>query len=411
MGPKYEFTNETMTYNGAVLHRIRRLSDGKLGGWIEEENNLGQDGNCWVDGEAKVYNFGCIRGNAYVSENAVIHGGCHVADNAKIYGDAEVHSSSVYGDAEVYGHAKICDSAEVYDSAIVSGNAKISKDSEIYGCAYVAGNAIVDDESKIYDKARVIDNAQIDGSYVYGSALIRGNAYLRGGSRVYDNAQIYDIAWIGSSAHVYGNAKIYGDTTIRGADVYGNAIISGNAKVEWYTEVYENAQISGDAKIRGSNYKNMTKIHGNAKISSGKYTNGDYCGDCNEDNSSNNELKEVIQDFIYKVDGSNKFTIQTEYDSIDEFFNEPATSDIKLDTLIICAVDTKESIIKIQKIEADNKTEFKFIVNIANEDDNIVFGSKIKSQQQFSQLVQQTIDTLKNYPNFYKYADDLENYL
>ena len=32
MGPKYEFIDETMNYEGHLLHRIKRLSDGKLGG-------------------------------------------------------------------------------------------------------------------------------------------------------------------------------------------------------------------------------------------------------------------------------------------------------------------------------------------------------------------------------------------
>ena len=46
MGPKYEFTDETMNYDGHTLHRIRHLSDDKLGGWIEKEENLSQEGNC-----------------------------------------------------------------------------------------------------------------------------------------------------------------------------------------------------------------------------------------------------------------------------------------------------------------------------------------------------------------------------
>lgn len=40
MGTKYEFTGETMNYEGYLLHKIRRLPDGKLGGWIQSENNL-----------------------------------------------------------------------------------------------------------------------------------------------------------------------------------------------------------------------------------------------------------------------------------------------------------------------------------------------------------------------------------
>ena len=123
-------------------------------------------------------------------------------------------------------------------------------------------------------------------------------------------------------------------------------------------------------------------------------------------------IDKVVKDFIYKVDDSNKLTAQTEYDSIDEFFSTPAKNDIKLDTLIICAVDTKEPLIKLQKVEADIRTEFKFIVEITNKDgDDFIFRSIIKSQDQLNQLIQQTVDALKQYPKFNKYADDLEEYL
>ena len=72
---KYEFTGETKQLAGRTLHRIRRLSDGVIGGWIEAEKNLSHEGTCWVSGNAQVY------GNAQVS------------DNAKVYGDAVATSA------------------------------------------------------------------------------------------------------------------------------------------------------------------------------------------------------------------------------------------------------------------------------------------------------------------------------
>ena len=280
MGPKYEFTDETMNYDGHILHRIKRLSDGKLGGWIKKEENLSQEGNCWVD------------------------------DDAKVYGDAQV-----YGNAYVYDDARVFDNAHVYDYASVS-----------------------------------------DEAWVSGNAKVRGNALIHDDAYVYGNAQVYD------DAYVCGNARVYGD-----AEVYGNAVIY------------------------------------NIWIDSGKYSSNDY-----KENSS----KEVIQDFIYKVDDSNKITTQTEYNSINEFFNTSITNDIKLDTLVICTVDSKEPLIKLQKVEMDSKTEFKFIVDLTNEDgDNFIFKSIIKSQEQLNQLIQQTIDMLKQSPQFVKYVDDLESCL
>ena len=56
---KYRFTGETMEYNGIILHRIQALVDflevkaGDLGGWIEKEENLSQEGECWVYDESK----------------------------------------------------------------------------------------------------------------------------------------------------------------------------------------------------------------------------------------------------------------------------------------------------------------------------------------------------------------------
>ncbi|MDD9334284.1 MAG: hypothetical protein PV354_11755, partial [Bartonella sp.] len=58
---KYEFTNETKQVGDVTLYRIRALRDfgdvkaGDLGGFIEKEDNLSHDGNCWVYDKARVF--------------------------------------------------------------------------------------------------------------------------------------------------------------------------------------------------------------------------------------------------------------------------------------------------------------------------------------------------------------------
>ena len=58
---KYEFMGKTKNSVGCTLHQIRALIDfgnvkaGDLGGGIESEKNLSQEGNCWVYGNALVY--------------------------------------------------------------------------------------------------------------------------------------------------------------------------------------------------------------------------------------------------------------------------------------------------------------------------------------------------------------------
>ena len=57
---KYKLTAETKMWCGHELHRIEAAEDfgcvkaGELGGWIESEKNLSQDGNARVCGNARV---------------------------------------------------------------------------------------------------------------------------------------------------------------------------------------------------------------------------------------------------------------------------------------------------------------------------------------------------------------------
>ena len=75
---KYKLTEETKEFLDRKLHRIvcvtafASVSVGDIGGWVESESNLSQEGNAWVYGDA------------------------WVCDNARVYGDA-----MVYGDARV----------------------------------------------------------------------------------------------------------------------------------------------------------------------------------------------------------------------------------------------------------------------------------------------------------------------
>ena len=87
---KFELTQETKLFLGKTLYRIKALisfgnvSAGDLGGWIEKEKNLSQDGNAWVYGDAKVY------GDARVYGDAKVYGDARVCGDAKVYGDAHI---------------------------------------------------------------------------------------------------------------------------------------------------------------------------------------------------------------------------------------------------------------------------------------------------------------------------------
>ena len=113
---KYELTSETKVINGVVLHRIKalesfgRVEKGELGGWIESEKNLSQDGDAWVFDNATVRGNAKVRGTSMVSGNASVSGNAYVGGNAM-----------VYNNAWVCGFATIYDNAEVRGNAVVSG--------------------------------------------------------------------------------------------------------------------------------------------------------------------------------------------------------------------------------------------------------------------------------------------------
>ena len=97
---KYELTAEFIEKWGKKLFRIKALigfgsvEAGELGGYVEKEDNLAQNGNAWVFDDAEVY------GNARVYGNAEVYGDARVCGDAWVYGDARV-----YGDAWVCGNA------------------------------------------------------------------------------------------------------------------------------------------------------------------------------------------------------------------------------------------------------------------------------------------------------------------
>ena len=140
MEKKYELIKtDTICAYGRTLFRVRYLCDienivaaGDIGGYIEGEYNLSQQGNSVVLGDAEVY------GNAKVCGDAKVYGNAKVCGDAMVFGNAEVYGNAkVFGDAKVYGNAKVFGDAEVY------GNAKVCGDAEVYGNAEVCGDAKV----------------------------------------------------------------------------------------------------------------------------------------------------------------------------------------------------------------------------------------------------------------------------
>ena len=146
MEKKYKLTEETINVDGRTLYRIEALKDfdvvekGDKGGFIENESNLSQSGDCWVYGNAKVSDNAMVCGNAKVYDNARVYYNALVCGNALVFGNALViDKARVYGNASVYDNALVCGNALVYDNARVFGNAEVCDNAQVFGDAYVYG--------------------------------------------------------------------------------------------------------------------------------------------------------------------------------------------------------------------------------------------------------------------------------
>ena len=110
---KYKLTDEYITIYYRKLYRIEALKDfsdvkkGDMGGFIGNEDNLLQEGDCWVYGNARV------TGNAKVCANAKVMDYARVMDNAEVYNSAVVYDSAIVnGKAEIGGYAKIANDSD-----------------------------------------------------------------------------------------------------------------------------------------------------------------------------------------------------------------------------------------------------------------------------------------------------------
>jgi hypothetical protein len=182
---KYELTNEsavnyicneTKEYGHEVikLYRIRALKDfgdvkaGDLGGFIQCEENLSHEGNCWVYDNANVYENARVYGDAKVCDNADVSGNAQVFENARVCED-----SNIYENAKVYGHAHVYEINHIYGNAEIYGNCKVFN-CELFGNSKVFDNAIAcsivaydeacickDVYTNMYTMMHVCDNAYI----------------------------------------------------------------------------------------------------------------------------------------------------------------------------------------------------------------------------------------------------------
>lgn len=128
---KYELVqNDTIKVGGAVLYRIRALRDipatrmpitpGTLGGYVQSEANLSQEGECWIAEGAKAYGKARVTGNAFVQDSAEVCQRAQVGQDSTIMGQAKVNGCAhVGGTAVIGGDTVLCGIVSVSGTQVV----------------------------------------------------------------------------------------------------------------------------------------------------------------------------------------------------------------------------------------------------------------------------------------------------
>lgn len=150
---KYEilYDQHKEVYGIGTVYRIYALisfgtvAAGTLGGWVQDYNNLSQEGNCWIDDDAIVCEGAKVKDNAHVLQNA------KVLDNAIIFDNARV-----YGNAVVCGAASVGGESLVSDFAVIKGGAKVR------GSSFISNLTLLKDSSMVVNCV-VENNAQLVG--------------------------------------------------------------------------------------------------------------------------------------------------------------------------------------------------------------------------------------------------------
>jgi len=96
----YRLTNNKKFRYGIQYFQIQRVSDGQLGGWIESESNLAQDGS-WIDETSYVWGDSLISGVSNINSNSIVYNQSKVRNqskvtNSRICSNCHINKSTIY---------------------------------------------------------------------------------------------------------------------------------------------------------------------------------------------------------------------------------------------------------------------------------------------------------------------------
>lgn len=292
MDKKYELSEEAVQAGkSGMLYRVRALKDfsdvkaGDLGGFVSSENNLSQEGECWLYDDAVacwnvvVCDDAVMRDRSMaIGDKVVISGHSVVADNARVFAAAQISgTASVYGNSHIWGRARVKDNAiilnvDMDDDTVIDKNAQVSN-TDMHGSSRITDDAVVlmsggpvpDGRIQMCNNSVISGNAVVDGvvhmeddAQIIGST-IRQDMNLAADALIQDDDDYMKLEGTGfSNAAAFrcadGTVKI-NDATIVGLEP---------TEMKKFRETLEQASkdiISGDAKENCMNELDKAEIH------------------------------------------------------------------------------------------------------------------------------------------------------
>lgn len=171
-----------MKYEGRKLYRIKALKNfydvkkGDLGGWVSGENNLSQEGDCWIYNEAKCMDSSKIYDDGRMYDNSKMYGNSTMYENTIIYGNSAMYDHSImrgysimYGNSRMFGHSTMRDYSKMYENSVMRGVSMMIGHSMMCGYSVLKRDEKLSGElaSKV-DKFIDVDNPSRQGRMVTG---------------------------------------------------------------------------------------------------------------------------------------------------------------------------------------------------------------------------------------------------
>lgn len=144
---KYEIT-EIAHPEYPWLHRIRALvpvnqwvMKGDLGGFVESENNLSQEGLCWIYDDAISCEDAVVEKNAVLFMKAMARDSALITNNAGMYEQSVAEGCCCILNGELKDDARVAGKAMVKENEVTGQSPIIAGNSHVYG--FVSGNYII----------------------------------------------------------------------------------------------------------------------------------------------------------------------------------------------------------------------------------------------------------------------------